>query len=356
VLGGCHTLAMADGKLVGDPIEKQAFEGIKFRHDGQRTSQPQGGIYPRIVQLKRFLFESSLKRQSAIVNIQDGNTRGGINRVLCKGAPEIIENHLKTVPEAYTEHYIDYVKNGARVLAMAYKDLKMNSDQAATLTREDAECDLVFCGFIISECPLKEDTKSVIEELTQSAHEVKMITGDNQLTAAYIAQELNFAPGSNNKSLFVASVAPSAGTIKWNDINDKFVKQTSAPSEVSELAQKYLLCVSGDKLDKIFEMEGVGKTLRDIHVFSRTSPNQKTAIVAQLNNEGNITLMTGDGTNDVGSLKRADVGLAIVNNTPPSKDMKKKKKEMSWMPKRSDLEGLSFAEQKVKIQEHQQEY
>ena len=30
VLGGCHTLAMADGNLVGDPIEKQAFDGIAF--------------------------------------------------------------------------------------------------------------------------------------------------------------------------------------------------------------------------------------------------------------------------------------------------------------------------------------
>jgi cation-transporting ATPase 13A1 len=47
------------------------------------------------------------------------------------------------------------------------------------MTREEAESDLIFCGFIVSECPLKEDTKSVIEELVQSAHEVKMITGDN---------------------------------------------------------------------------------------------------------------------------------------------------------------------------------
>jgi cation-transporting ATPase 13A1 len=54
--------------------------------------------------------------------------------------------------------------------------------------------------------------------------------------------------------------------------------------------------------------------------------------VAKLNNEGNITMMTGDGTNDVGSLKRADVGLAIVNNPPPSKEVKAKKKVMSIFP------------------------
>lgn len=62
VLGGCHTLAMAEGNLVGDPIEKQAFEGIKFQHDGVRTSAPNVGSYPKIMQVKRFLFESSLKR------------------------------------------------------------------------------------------------------------------------------------------------------------------------------------------------------------------------------------------------------------------------------------------------------
>jgi magnesium-transporting ATPase (P-type) len=44
---------------------------------------------------------------------------------LCKGAPEVVEKFLKKVPEGYKENYLEYVKNGARVLVLAYKDLKM---------------------------------------------------------------------------------------------------------------------------------------------------------------------------------------------------------------------------------------
>ncbi len=40
VIGGCHTLAVAEGVLVGDPIEKQAFEEIQWKHDGRKTSYP----------------------------------------------------------------------------------------------------------------------------------------------------------------------------------------------------------------------------------------------------------------------------------------------------------------------------
>lgn len=51
--------------------------------------------------------------------------RGGYNRVLCKGAPEVVEKFMKHVPDGYREHYINFVKNGARVLVLAFKDIKM---------------------------------------------------------------------------------------------------------------------------------------------------------------------------------------------------------------------------------------
>jgi len=85
-----------------------------------------------------------------------------------------------------------------------------------------------------------------------------------------------------------------------------------------------MLCINGEMYDKLIMMADCGKLSGHIHVFARTSPSQKGIIVSLLNNEGHVTLMCGDGTNDVGSLKRADVGLAIVNGVAPTKEQKKK--------------------------------
>lgn len=72
------------------------------------------------------------------------------------------------------------MKDGARVLALAQKNISsINQGQLQAYKREEAEKDLEFCGFIVAECPLKPDTKDIIQELKDSSHEVKMITGDN---------------------------------------------------------------------------------------------------------------------------------------------------------------------------------
>jgi manganese-transporting P-type ATPase len=78
---------------------------------------------------------------------------------------------MKDLPADYDDIYLPYVKDGGRVLALAWKPIKkMSQIEFNTYTREEAESDLIFCGFIIAECPLKPDTLSVMEELTQSSH------------------------------------------------------------------------------------------------------------------------------------------------------------------------------------------
>lgn len=270
---------------------------------------------------------------STIVSTEDKSS-GLEYKVLTKGAPEVIKKYLKQVPTNYDKAYLKYVKNGARVLALAYKILpKASPDTYVTIKRDEAETDLIFCGFIISECPLKADTKRVINELIESNHMVKMITGDNQLTAAYIGKELKFGPTQN--SLF--AYATTENEITWKDIDDVFVKKTQSASEVAALAAGYMLCINGDALDTISQNKEISKIVKEIHIFSRTSPNQKDFIVGMINKEGHITMMCGDGTNDVGSLKRANIGLAIVNNKDPSKEDKTKRKTMSMWIKPAEL-------------------
>lgn len=58
------------------------------------------------------------------------------------------------------------------------------------IAREKVECDLEFGGFLVFHCPLKPDAISTIRDLNDSSHRCVMITGDNPLTAAHVAMEV----------------------------------------------------------------------------------------------------------------------------------------------------------------------
>ena len=88
-------------------------------------------------------------------------------------------------------------RKGLRVLALAYKKLdltEMNcqSDEIPSISRERAESNLRFCGFIsFSNVKFSADSLLVIKSLVESDHTVTMLTGDSPLTSIHVAKEVN---------------------------------------------------------------------------------------------------------------------------------------------------------------------
>lgn len=87
---------------------------------------------------------------------------------------------------------------------------------------------------------------------------------------------------------------------------------------ITVLSQQYNLCVTGPGLHDVQAQHArYGSSyawFTQISIFARVSPAQKESILRSLNDSGAITLMCGDGTNDVGALKMAHVGVSIVND------------------------------------------
>lgn len=63
-------------------------------------------------------------------------------------------------------------------------------EQINSISRENVESKLEFAGFLVFHCPLKPDAISTIRDLNDSSHRCVMITGDNPLTAAHVARQV----------------------------------------------------------------------------------------------------------------------------------------------------------------------
>lgn len=187
-----------DGKLVGDPLERSSFESLQWNvnvNSGTATSK--SGDYS-CKQVKKFLFDSALKRMSAIIEAKHSGDKIHDHFAVCKGAPEVLEGLFATVPKDYEKQYKEYVSGGYRVLSLAYKVLKESEHTLKAMKRDEIEKDLTFAGFLIFECPIKKASKKIVKELKASGHLVKMITGDNILTAAHVAKEIEISNNFSN--------------------------------------------------------------------------------------------------------------------------------------------------------------
>ncbi|KAI1312868.1 hypothetical protein F5Y03DRAFT_339520 [Xylaria venustula] len=358
----CHSLRSVDGELVGDPLDLKMFEftGWLFEEGtqggGDQDDDEHSGLSPSIARpppaslydtdeyaningtntplelgvLRSFEFVSQLRRASVIVR-GFGKQRGD---VYVKGAPECMRDICRpeSFPDDYDELLSYYTHKGYRVIACATKHMKKLSwVKSQKITREEVEADLEFIGFIIFENKLKPTTAAVLKELNQSNIGSIMVTGDNILTAISVARNCGLV--ERNAHCFAPhfvegnSRDPNA-RLHWESIDDAAYqldsrsllplpvpveRDASLPYDITNL-KNYSLAVSGDVFRWIIDFapnDVMKKMLVRGKIFARMSPDEKHELVEKLQSIGYCCGFCGDGANDCGALKAADVGISL---------------------------------------------
>lgn len=354
VLVACQALAVQkDGEVIGDPLERAVLKATGWKLKSNNVVQRREDT---ILVLRRCGFDSKLKRMCVVAGWN------GRKVVYGKGAPEIMKDFFISTPESYETTYKFHMSKGRRVLALGHKELPDTTgmQELNSSTRESLESGLTFCGLVVLACPIKDGTKEVISELQDSGHTCVMITGDASLTATEVARKVGIVRVERGRTLELRG--KEGGGFKWVQEGGKEFDWVQGDSKgLKDLKSSgYELCVSGDALGALVgEKAGSGKgamltsqslkTLGNIvphvSVFARHAPRQKEAVIASLNSLGKFTMMCGDGTNDVGALKQAHVGISLISVPEVER---KKRKAMECMEIAAKVEKLKRRIDKAK--------
>ncbi|KAF9524952.1 endoplasmic reticulum Ca-transporting P-type ATPase [Crepidotus variabilis] len=314
-LAAAHALVrLDDGTVVGDPMEKTTLDALQWNLAKGDTITPSAsyGHKTTLTIKRRFQFSSALKRMSTISTLPSGKLL-----VAVKGAPETIKTMLETVPSFYDETYKGFTREGSRVLALAMKEMDpLSNDKINKLHRPDVESQLKFAGFLVFHCPLKADAVASLKMLADSSHRCVMITGDNPLTAVHVAREVEIV----DRPALILDMAENPKhdeDLLWRTVDEKKMIPVN-PNEPldTSLFDEYDICITGAAMKHFADRPSWNDLVQNTWVYARVSPSQKEYILTTLKSLGYITLMAGDGTNDVGALKQAHIGVALLDGTP----------------------------------------
>ncbi|KAM9343527.1 polyamine-transporting ATPase 13A2 isoform 2-T2 [Pholidichthys leucotaenia] len=333
-LAGCHTVTLLRGQPLGDPLELRMVESTGWAlqepegHGNILDAQfgghkvlavmrppPQGNFTSEAVAIvQRFPFSSALQRMSVVTVAQGGQSA----LAFMKGSPEMVASlcRAETVPAQFCHRLHDFSSEGLRVLAFAYKPVNVNSDLKA-IERGEVEKDMHFLGLLMMKNLVKPESPKVINTLRVAHIRSVMVTGDNLLTAVNVAKSCGMV-GSDEKVIFVTATphtAQSVATLRFS-LEDGATAQSSIEVITQGLYQGgfgYHLAVSGKSFAALCDHfpEYLPKVLMRATIFARMVPDQKTQLVKELQKLNYRVGMCGDGANDCGALRAADVGVSL---------------------------------------------
>ena len=142
-----------------------------------------------------------------------------------------------------------------------------------------------------------------------------MITGDNPLTAVHVARDVEIV----DREVMILDLKEGTTTdeLVWKNVDEtKVIPVNPDDAFDQKLFDTYDICITGAALKQYQTKPPVNDLISHTWVYARVSPSQKEFILHTLKDLGYTTLMAGDGTNDVGALKAAHIGVALLDGSP----------------------------------------
>lgn len=264
-------------------------------YDAIRSAYPLEQVFP---------FSSERKAMATVVRVTDPtDPKRTIYRAHIKGASEILlqscskivtlqDSQYKSIEHDYDvksravteedqtrlERIIQsYASRSLRTIGIAYRDFdQWPPSKNAVVTGEEIEVpyeDLIqdngvtLLGIVGIEDPLRDGVKEAVKACQEAGVFVRMVTGDNLVTAKSIAKQ--------------CGIYTTGGVVMEGP-----VFRHLPPSEMDAVLPR-------------------------LQVLARSSPEDKRILVSRLRDLGDIVAVTGDGTNDGPALKMADVGFSM---------------------------------------------
>ncbi len=275
-----------DGKstYIGSKTETAILTMAKEQLGMGPVAEERNGV--EIVQL--IPFDSDRKCMGVVIRLASGTYR-----LLVKGAAEILlekatSELVDTAEEALHQCALtdsarlrvsasigEFAGKSLRTIAMLYKDFQqwpplgariLDEDGKAALF-EDVFCDMVLLAVVGIQDPLRDGVSKAVKQCQDAGVKVRMVTGDNVMTASAIATECG-------------------------------IKTVNG------------LVLEGPKFRQMSD-EQMDEAIPRLEVLARSSPEDKRILVARLKHLGETVAVTGDGTNDGPALKTADVGFSM---------------------------------------------
>ncbi len=222
-------------------------------------------------EIQEIPFTSERKMMSTICRKKESYytfTKGAVEVLLPRathflGANGEVQPFSDEYKSAFLQKAEEFERDAFRVLGFAFREGK-------------GEDTLVMLGFVgIMDLP-RPEVPGAVAKCKKAGIKVFMLTGDNALTAAAVAQRIGL------------------------DV-DKIL--------------------SGDEIRRIPDKELKELLLHKSVLFARMRPEQKLRIATLLQENGEVVAMTGDGVNDAPALRRADIGISMgIKGTDVAKE------------------------------------